>query len=181
MMWDPPYWIGVGAALVRLFWTVLKSDGTMWTTRLFWGMITHALIDWDGKDISFENQNGALQALVPSQLNMEDDKTWEFMCLYRQYYAWAGELMTEYSHGITNFKTVQKQVHAALAGQTETEKTLTTEHKILPRPPLLETDPAAFPLIQRVVSRRKQGAEVKDYYPAGIIRVEQGRQRPQMP
>ncbi|KAJ7096986.1 hypothetical protein C8R43DRAFT_1169236 [Mycena crocata] len=114
------------------------------------------------KHITYVDEYGNNQTLDPSLLDIEDPELYERMSLYRRYYFWWSEVIAEqYSLGLTKpqFKDRQQEIRDNIAGRVVHQKSLPTQHKLLPKPICQEFEPGSIPVIERIVSRRQQGSD----------------------
>jgi hypothetical protein len=112
---------------------------------------------------TFVDENGQQQPLEPSLLDIEDDDTWELICIYMRYYSWAYSQAQKYSLGLTKtrFLECQKRIKAVREGKNTNPKHLPTECQTWPELPRIEVAASPMdPQIDRVIGRRSNGAKV---------------------
>lgn len=124
------------------------------------------------QNTTFIDENGLQRPLQPSLLDIEDDDTWELICLYMRYYEWGYSLAQKYSLGLTKarFLECQNAIQACKEGRYTNPKHLPTERQTWPTLPRLEVEAAPTdPQIDRVVGRRSNGAKVCGSFKSRII------------
>lgn len=120
-------------------------------------MNLNALLD----SATYTDETGAIQKLRPAALDVEDDRTWNMMCLYRRFYFWLRELLSQYSLNITKkeFKHRQEWIRAARAGVIQMDTSLPTNRQLLPRPRRKAAN-THDTQIERILKRQKHKADV---------------------
>ncbi|KAJ6486353.1 hypothetical protein DFH09DRAFT_1106091 [Mycena vulgaris] len=83
------------------------------------------------------------------------------MQLCHRFYFWFHDVIAEYSLGVIRpqFKEKQAMIPSAVSEVLKPQKTLLTEHRVLPNPHRHQTQTDTFPLIDHIISRRQHGAE----------------------
>ncbi|KAJ6533928.1 hypothetical protein DFH09DRAFT_1092303 [Mycena vulgaris] len=84
------------------------------------------------------------------------------MQLYHRFYFWFHDVIAEYLLGVTRpqFKEKQAMIPSPVSEILKPQKTLLTEHRVLPNPHRHQTQTDTFPLIDHIISRRQHGAEL---------------------
>ncbi|KAF8134030.1 hypothetical protein K438DRAFT_1997912 [Mycena galopus ATCC 62051] len=114
------------------------------------------------ENTTYLDEQGKIQHLKPSLLDVENEDVWEIICLYMRYYAWLRELAEEYYLGITKpeFKARQQQIKDVLAGNSQIARPLPSEHKIWPGTRRATISLASnVPQIIRVLGRQTRRGE----------------------
>jgi hypothetical protein len=110
---------------------------------------------------TYTDEKGIVQRLDRAPIDIDDDKTYEILSLYRRYFFWWLGVITAYSLGVTKpvFKERQQSVKDTLAGlRCQTSQSIPTERQLIIRPRALKF-PSDSPLIEKVVNRRLHRSE----------------------
>ncbi|KAF7348820.1 hypothetical protein MVEN_01402000 [Mycena venus] len=110
---------------------------------------------------TYTDENGVIQKVDCAPIDIDDDETYEMLSLYRRYFFWWLQVISDYSLGVTKpaFKERQQSVKDTLAGlRHQVSQPIPTERKLVIRPRLLKL-PSDSPVIVQVVGRKLQGSE----------------------
>ncbi|KAF7371391.1 hypothetical protein MSAN_00775600 [Mycena sanguinolenta] len=110
---------------------------------------------------TYTDENGIVQHLDPVPINVEDDRAYDILCLYRRYFAWWMDVISTYSLGLTKPQFIKRQeaVKQAIAGFGQRPKVLPTERQLVSKPRPTTFTSNQVELIDRIISRELHGSE----------------------